>query len=174
VFAVRIELDSLVGSKGAFQHTYAQGELDFNDERVRLSSSPQVSGTLIRKGNRVLVQGRLAANVEVDCDRCLRSLELAVAAQFNLQYMTQAEYEASQTVELEDVDLTVSVFDGEAIDVDELVCEQILLAVPQRTLCRLDCKGLCANCGSDRNLRECDCQTAETDPRWTALKNLRV
>ena len=171
---MRIELDSLVGSKGAFQHAYAPGELDFNDERVRLSSAPQVSGTLIRKGNRVLVQGRLAANAEVDCDRCLRSVELAVAAQFNLQYMTQAEYEASQTVELEDVDLTVSVFDGEAIDVDELVREQILLAVPQRTLCRLDCKGLCANCGSDRNLQECDCQTAETDPRWTALKNLRV
>ena len=171
---MRIELDSLVGSRGAFQHAYAPGELDFDDERVRLSSSPQVSGTLTRKGNRILVHGRLAANAEVACDRCLRSVELAVETPFNLQYMTQAEYESSQTVELEDVDLTVSVFDDEAIDVDELVREQILLAVPQRTLCRLDCKGLCPSCGSDRNLKECDCQIAETDPRWTALKNLRL
>ena len=170
---VRIELESLAGSKGAFKHAYAPGELDFSDERVRLSGAPEVSGTLLLKGKRVLLHGRLAARAEVDCDRCLQPVEVPVDAQFSLQYITRLEYDSSEAVELEETDLTVSVFDSETIDIDELVREQVLLAVPERTLCREDCKGLCPACGADRNLKPCGCESAETDPRWAALKNLR-
>jgi uncharacterized protein len=65
------------------------------------------------------------------------------------------------------------VFDGEAIDVDEIVKEQILLAVPTRMLCRDECKGICPQCGIDKNTGDCQCVTDETDPRWAALKNLK-
>jgi uncharacterized protein len=65
------------------------------------------------------------------------------------------------------------VFDGKAIDVDEIVKEQILLEVPARTLCREDCKGICPECGIDRNTGECDCTPKEIDPRWAALKSFR-
>jgi uncharacterized protein len=68
--------------------------------------------------------------------------------------------------------MTVSVFDGSAIDVDEIVKEQILLAVPTRMLCREDCKGICPECGADRNTGECNCVTNDIDPRWAALKKL--
>lgn len=171
---MRLELDSIVGSKGIFAHVYAPGELDFSDDRVRLGGSPEVSGQLVLKGKRVLLQGRLAVQTQVDCDRCLRLMDLAVESQFNLQYVTRIEYESSQAVELEDEEMTVSVFDGEAIDIDELVREQVFLAIPERTLCREDCQGLCPNCGADRNLKECGCESAEIDPRWAALKNLRL
>ena len=170
---MRIELDSLAGAKAAFAHVYAPGELEFSDDRVHLSESPEVFGQLVRKGTRLLLQGRLAARGQVDCDRCLRLVDVPVAAQFSLQYVTRVEYESSQAVELEEPDMTVSIFDGEAIDIDEVVREQILLAVPDRTLCREDCKGLCPTCGADRNLKECGCESAELDPRWAALKTLR-
>jgi glycerol-3-phosphate acyltransferase PlsX len=58
------------------------------------------------------------------------------------------------------------------LDVDEIVKEQVLLAVPTRMLCREDCKGICPECGTDRNTGECDCVTNDIDPRWAALKNL--
>jgi len=171
--SVRIELDSLIGTKAPFAHVYAPGELEFNDNRVRLSGPPEVSGTLIRKGKRVLLHGRLAAHTEVDCDRCLRLVSVPVEAQFDLQYVTRLDYESSAEVELEEEDLTISVFDGEAIDIDQMVCEQVLLTVPERVLCRDDCKGLCPKCGADRNLKECGCDGGEIDPRWAALRNLR-
>jgi len=170
---VRIELDSLKGSKGAFAYVYAPGELDLNDDRVHLRGSPEINGQLVLKGKRLLLNGGLAARAEVDCDRCLRSVDLAVETQFSLQYVTPLEYQLSQAVELEDEDMTVSVFDGEAIDIDEVVREQVLLTVPERTLCQEDCKGLCPACGTDRNLKECGCESADTDPRWAALKKLR-
>lgn len=170
---MRIELDRLGGTKGAFAHNYAPGELEFSDDRVRLSRHPEVSGTLVLKGKRLLLHGRLTAQAETDCDRCLSVVEVPVEARFSLQYVTRFEYESAPVVELEEEEMTVSVFDGEAIDIDDLVREQVLLAVPERTLCRQDCKGLCPTCGADRNLKQCGCESADTDPRWAALKNFR-
>ena len=100
-------------------------------------------------------------------------MDVPVDAQFKLQYLTRLEYDSIQAVELEEEDLTFSVFDGEVIDIDELVREQVILAIPVRVLCREDCRGLCPTCGADRNFKECGCESAETDPRWAALKNLR-
>ena len=76
-----------------------------------------------------------------------------------LEYITGSDYESSEVAELTEDEMSVSVFDGEAIDVDEIVKEQILLAVPTRMLCREDCKGICPECGTDRNTGECNCVT---------------
>jgi uncharacterized protein len=125
------------------------------------------------KGKRVFLDGQVTAQSQVDCDRCLTAIEFALDERFHVEYLTRVEYESSPAEELEGEDMTVSVFDGEAIDLDELVREQLLLAIPQRTLCREDCQGLCATCGVDRNLKECSCESAEIDPRWAALKKLQ-
>jgi len=172
VFVVRIELDSLEGTSGAFAHVYQDDELEFNDERVRLLEPPEISGRIGRNGNEVILSGRLTARAEVDCDRCLKSVEVPVRTEFSLPYVTGSEYESRQTAELEETDLTLSVFDGEGIDLDEIVREQLLLAVPTRSLCNEDCKGFCPVCGGDQNLKECGCQTKEIDPRWAGLKEL--
>jgi uncharacterized protein len=102
----------------------------------------------------------------------LQAVELPVNADFDLEYITGADYESSEAAELTDAEMSVSVFDGEALDIDEIVKEQILLAVPSHMLCRDDCKGICPECGSDRNTGECSCVTDNIDPRWAALKNL--
>jgi uncharacterized protein len=170
---VRIELDSLAGSKSAFAHVYVPGELEFTDTRVRLTSLPEVSGSLVLKGRELFVQGKLKAQAEVDCDRCLTPVAVPIDTRFNLRYLTRQDYESTATVELDEPDLIVSVFDGETLDVDELVGEQLLLSVPDYTLCRQECQGLCPVCGANRNSQRCDHQDAEGDPRWAALKNLR-
>jgi uncharacterized protein len=170
--SVRIEIASLEGKPRAFTHGYETGELEFVDDRVRLIEPPRISGELRPKGKQVLVDGRIAARAEVDCDRCLKSVAVPVVADFNLQYVTAEDYEIHQAAELEEGDLTLSVFDGEAIDIDEIAREQILLAVPSRSLCREECKGFCAICGADRNLKDCRCPSEASDPRWAGLKEL--
>jgi uncharacterized protein len=118
------------------------------------------------------VKGQFSTTAQVECDRCLKPVDVPVTAQFNLEYVTPATYAASPAAELEETDMSLSVFDGETIDIDELVGEQLLLALPSRILCREDCKGLCPECGNDRNLQDCRCETAKVDPRWGALKEL--
>ena len=169
---MRVELENLEGGKGEFAHVYQPDELNPIDERVNLIEPAAASGKVRVAGNQVFVNGHINARVQVECDRCLQPVELPVNTDFALDYISGAEYESTAAAELTEADLSLSVFDGEAIDIDEIVKEQILLIVPARTLCREDCKGICPECGIDRNTGECSCVTDNTDPRWAALKNL--
>jgi len=170
---VRIELENLEGGKGDFAHVYQPEELNPVDERVRLTAPAAVTGKVRLSGNEVFVNGHVDTRAQVECDRCLQPVEAPVSADFALEYITGSEYESSEVAELTDAEMSVSVFNGEALDIDEIVKEQILLAVPTRMLCREDCKGICPECGIDRNTGECSCGADNIDPRWAALKNLK-
>jgi uncharacterized protein len=170
---MRIELENLEGGKGDFAHVYNPDDLNPIDERVKLTAPATVNGKIRLAGKEVFVNGHVDARAQVECDRCLKPIELPVNADFELEYITGSEYESSEVAELTEAEMSVSVFDGDAIDVDEIVKEQILLAVPTRMLCREDCKGICPQCGTDRNTGECKCVTEDIDPRWAALKNLK-
>jgi uncharacterized protein len=169
---MRIELENLEGGKGDFAEVYNPDDLNPIDERVNLSAPASVTGKIRLAGNEVFVNGHVETRAQVECDRCLKPVELPVNADFELEYITGSEYESTGVAELTEAEMSVSVFDGEAIDVDEIVKEQILLAVPTRMLCREDCKGICPQCGTDRNTGECSCVANDIDPRWAALKNL--
>jgi uncharacterized protein len=169
---MRIELDSLEGTDGRFAQTYETEQLALSDERVHLAQPAKVTGRIKRANREVVVKGHISSRVQVECDRCLKFVELPVETSFNLEYVTPQTYEARRAAELSENDMTLSVFDGEAIDIDELVGEQILLALPSRVLCEETCKGLCPVCGGDRNLADCACESTEVDPRWRALREL--
>jgi uncharacterized protein len=173
VTAVRIELENLTGAEQDFAHQYGANELEFVDERIRLIEPPEISGRLSRHNRQVVLTGSIRARIEVDCDRCLQPVQLPVAADFHLKYAPASECQNTANVELEIEDMELSIFAGDVIDIDEIVREQILLAVPERVLCRADCQGICPVCGGDLNLKNCGCAAQEIDPRWAALKNLQ-
>jgi DUF177 domain-containing protein len=170
---MRIELANLKEGRSSFAHVYELGELDLDDEYIKLSQPASVSGKLRVSGNRGLVDGSIGTQVQVECDRCLQPVVFPVQTAFHLEYVTGAEYEALRAVELSDDEMLVSVFDGEIVDIDEIVREQVLLSVPARVLCSQGCKGICTSCGSDLNLGDCGCETREIDLRWEALKKLK-
>ena len=170
---MRIELENLEGGKGDFAHVYQPEELNPVDERVQLIEPAEVKGKVRLSGEEVFVNGHIDTRAQVECDRCLQRIELPVSADFALEYITGSDYESSEIAELTEDAMAVSVFDGETIDVEEIVKEQILLAVPTRLLCRDDCKGICPECGIDKNTGECQCVKDDIDPRWAALKNLK-
>src|SRR5919112_562701 len=85
----------------------------------------------------------------------------------------EVELVKAENVELQAEDLILSAYEGDAVDLDEIVREQTLLALPSRHLCREDCKGLCQKCGANLNENQCSCEQGETDPRWAALADLK-
>lgn len=171
---MRIELENLEGGKGSFAHTYQPEELNLMDERVRVTEPISVNGRVRASGSEIQVSGRVETKVNVECDRCLKTIGLPVSAGFKLQYITGQDYESSQAAELTSDEMSLSVFDGEAIDVDEIVREQILLAVPDRGLCDENCRGICSICGTNLNTGSCECTSTEIDPRWEALKKFKT
>jgi uncharacterized protein len=128
-------------------------------------------------GATVHVRGRLAGNLATDCGRCLERYLLALAQELDLFYLPRAAerpQEQDEEVELSDRDVVVGYYDGERIDLAEVMREQILLGVPLKRLCREDCKGRCASCGRDLNQGACACPpVAEPeDPRLAPLRKL--
>jgi uncharacterized protein len=169
---MRIDLAGLEEGRGKFVHDYAPDELVIPDNRVALVVPPTVSGQIRSEGRRVHVRGRVTARVQMECDRCLKPVELPIDSSFKLEYVTPEDYQAQQAIELTQADLDLSIFDGGVLDIDELVAEEILLAVPDHVLCIENCKGICERCGADKNTTDCNCEAQQVDPRWAGLEKL--
>lgn len=171
---MRVEIENLNETGEAFAHTYAPGELSLEDEYTSLTSETIVDGHARRKGDEVRLRGTIKAEVEAACDRCLRHVGMPVEVEFDTAFIpSESVAGAAENIELQEEDLGVSFFEGDSIDVDELVREQILLALPVRLLCGEECRGLCPHCGSDLNANACRCAEQQTDPRWAALAALK-
>jgi uncharacterized protein len=167
---MRIEVENLTSEGQSFAHTYTPEELRLDGETAILGTEAKVEGRASRRGEEVRVRGKIAAGVEVACDRCLAPVAVPLEVEFETAFIPQEKAAAAEeNVELHAEDMGLAAFEGDAVDVDELVREQILLALPSRHLCREDCKGLCPDCGADLNAGHCGCHRTETDPRWSAL-----
>ncbi len=169
---MRIEIDRLEELGGKFGQVYEVDRLKLGDPDVRLTEPAKVSGRIRRNGNEIELRGELHAMVEAPCSRCLQPVELPIHADFVERFVPAVSWRAEAQHELQEQDLNLAAFDGEAIEIDDLVREEILLAMPAQVLCREDCKGLCPSCGIDRNTSNCRC-AAGGEERWPQLGNLR-
>jgi uncharacterized protein len=170
---MRIELVKLAEQGGKFSRAYQPTDIALDDGDVRLGEPAEVHGRIKRQGGEVELRGELRATIEVPCARCLKSLRLPVSAEFVERFVPSVSWRGEEEHELHEEDLNLSVFDGEAIDLDDLVREEILLAIPDHVLCSEECKGLCPDCGADRNITACGCENKQVDSRWEKLKDLR-
>jgi uncharacterized protein len=146
---------------------------DLEEESARLTKPVKTVGRLRKGLAQVDVEGRISGEVEAECTRCLQGVTHKIDTAFKAAFVTEENYTSEKEAELRSDDLDVSIYDGEKIDLTDLVREQILLDLPTQILCREDCRGLCQKCGANLNEVNCNCEENEVDPRWAALKNLK-
>ncbi len=65
-------------------------------------------------------------------------------------------------------------FDGEVVEVDQLVAEQIFLALPVKVLCTDNCKGICPGCGANLNEEACRCKAGGRQSPFAKLKLIKT
>lgn len=127
--------------------------------------------------NTVQLKGRLLARLKLDCGRCLEPFTFPIDQDIDLFYLprhkeAQAE-EQDADVQLSDHQMIVVFYDHDTLDLGEMVREQFYLQIPMRRLCKDDCKGICPDCGKNRNLERCSCAPqSATDPRLARLGRL--
>jgi DUF177 domain-containing protein len=122
---------------------------------------------------------RLEASLEyrqtLTCGRCLKPHEEPVESTIDLIVLVNPRgLGGGAETQLEASDLGVLELEDETLDTDPVLFEQLELNLPMRPLCRPDCAGLCPHCGADRNEEPNCCGGGDTDPRWDALKNLKL
>jgi uncharacterized metal-binding protein YceD (DUF177 family) len=81
--------------------------------------------------------------------------------------------DADLGLELAEDDLDVFPYTGDVVDLEPLIREQFVLAIPFAPLCKEDCLGLCPQCGADKNVAPCSCEKP-VDPRFAALQGLKL
>ncbi len=127
----------------------------------------------------VHIEGRLRGVVTLGCDRCLVSYLLQLDTSFQVKAMVHSVDMESQRPGILESGLenfeTVAC-ETPCIHLDELMRQQLLLALPEKRLCCSDCAGLCPHCGVNRNEEACECsQNAGQSPfaalaGWVAKK----
>jgi len=132
----------------------------------------QVHVTFSRAQLDLFFQGTIRGRARATCGRCVEGFTLELTQDFSL-VLSPATRLAGE-IELAPGDLTQSFYEGSEIDLTRLVYEQTLLALPTRPLCGEECRGLCPQCGINRNLGQCTCAADAGDPRWAALRNLKI
>jgi uncharacterized protein len=92
---------------------------------------------------------------------------------FDLLYRPLKTVNAPEEIEIKEADSEIGYYQGEGVLLEDVLKEQILLALPLKPLCKEDCRGLCVHCGKNRNAGDCGCTEERSDPRWAALAGLR-
>lgn len=121
---------------------------------------------------RFRVVGEVTSTLELSCSRCLEPFRVPVQTQFDLHYVPQTRNVGEGELEVGEDDLATAYYDGETIDLEQLIREQLYLAIPMKPLCDEACQGLCPSCGKNLNAGPCDCTSEWTDPRLAALRGL--
>ena len=130
--------------------------------------------TVSLKGDRVRVLGRVRAVLSLVCVRCLDAFRFPVDKDVDVEYVPDpADVTDGEEIELRYEDLGVGFYRDDRIDLVALVTEQLLDGVPMKPVCGEDCRGLCPQCGCNRNRDQCDCRFPDTDPRLEVLKEIR-
>jgi uncharacterized protein len=120
------------------------------------------------------LRGRLATSFELNCARCLDPVRQDVEREFELLYRPQGSDAGRDELSVTDAEAEIGYYQGDGILLEDVLREQVVLAVPVKVICRQDCKGLCPHCGKNLNLEQCSCAVPLEDPRWAALKELRA
>ena len=122
----------------------------------------------------IRLKGKLATSVEVACARCLDPVVHEVERSFDLLYRPLGIDAGHAELSVTDAEAEIGYYQGEGLELEDALREQVLLALPLKTICREDCKGLCPHCGKNLNEAQCSCVDEVEDPRWSALKEIRT
>ncbi|MEA3336458.1 MAG: DUF177 domain-containing protein [Chloroflexota bacterium] len=144
-----------------------------SDEAAVAQVEPLLGKVRMLRTNRgILVESTLTGEVIVPCSRCLTSIQVPVTLDVEEEFQPTIDVVRGTYLKFEEEDSALLINDQHILDLEEVLRQALLLALPMQVLCRQDCGGLCPICGRDRNVESCDCDTAEIDARWQDLSVL--
>ena len=113
---------------------------------------------------RFLIEGSIDAHLDIPCDRCLE----IVNTPMHIEVSKEVDLNEGADKEEQD-ELSLYVDDESVFHFEPFVCNEILVNLPMKVLCKIDCKGICNRCGTNLNYESCDCDTKELDPRMAKV-----
>lgn len=162
------EMISTTGKTETYSADIAMDTFLMNGTEYNFIKKTPVIMTIANTGNRELtIDGSIDVVLNIPCDRCLDD----VPAPFKINFHKVIDFKTTDEERVQALDET-SYIDHSELDVDMLVYNEIFVHFPMKTLCRVDCLGLCPKCGHNLNSGECGCDRASLDPRMSAILDI--
>jgi uncharacterized protein len=164
-----------------FKEEFQPGVIDLGDEARQttpLETSGRAEVVEERHGKHEVIKdirlrGKLSARLELQCARCLEPVKQDVKREFELLYRPLGTDAGRDELSVTDAEAEIGYYQNDGLLLEDVLREQVLLALPLKVTCNPDCKGLCPQCGKNLNQEQCSCSTEVEDPRWAALKEVR-
>jgi uncharacterized protein len=160
-----------------FDETFQPGQIDFTGEDLEQGSPLCAAGSaevLTHSDGEVRIQGKYTVEMRAQCDRCLGGARFPLDAGFDLFYQPMSSIAREEEVQIGPGEAEIGFYEGGGMELEGILREQVLLALPMQRVCREDCKGICPVCGRNRNETACDCRIESADDRWGALRNVEI
>ncbi|UFS69250.1 DUF177 domain-containing protein [Geomonas sp. RF6] len=156
------------------EHYAPLAEVEKSGE-ARFTAPVHVEVSAFWEHDHVRVAGKVATAAALTCSRCLTEFETPLESSFTIIYsQARDESPADEEVELSEEDLVAATYQGDEIDLDFEIAEQVMMEVPYKPLCREACKGLCTECGQDLNVAECGCNRGGINLKMSALQKIKI
>ena len=170
---MRIDVRDLEQSPFRYSGMLSRDELGIRSEDFQIHGKVGIQLLAERRGYDVRVRGTLKVGVELPCSRCLEPVAVSIASDFDQIYESNAGHSLTGEIALQEKDTDIGFFSGDTIEINDIIREQILLALPMKPICREGCRGLCPHCGKNMNTEACDCETLFSDPRLAELSKIK-
>ena len=151
------DVQEILKTDGARVRLEGKLVLPQEDDGIVFHEDAVFSGTMTNVGGVLEFEALAEGSFSVPCARCMKMTE----QRFSVSVF---ETLADESAEITDRDAIIPLPDT-AVDLDAVIWPEVLLNLQTRYLCKPDCKGLCAQCGTDLNEASCDCREDDIDPR---------
>lgn len=170
--SLRVDINELLTHPG--EHVTLDIDEPCSDE-MDLRCEGGVRGSLhfSSTANLLVVRGAVTACVLSECPLCLDEVRTTVEAEVDEEFTVESGAItglADDDAGMEDPAIK-ALWDGETMNLTELMRQALVLAMPGDPVCRPDCRGLCPVCGARRNETECGCESPAVAP-FAALGEL--
>ena len=161
---MKIKISNLSDGTHELNFSSSVDELDISEPYF---GPVEISVIISKFGDQLILNSETEINANLVCDRCNTEFKKLVKSNYKMIYLV----DDSSGDQNDEVTYIKPMTDK--ISIDEDVREYALLALPMKTLCKDDCKGLCYKCGTNLNLNQCSCDGKKTNEMWEPLLKLK-
>lgn len=168
----RVDVTPLLDEYGASVPVDAPFPLEsyqVGEDHYALAEPASVDATITNTGAGMVATGTVVARVDATCARCLCTFRLDVRADIEGFFVLPG-----QDVDLPEEQEVEFIDEDGVIDLAHALRAAIVLETPFAPLHDPECVGICATCGTDLNVGECECSPIEpaTGHPFAKLKDL--
>jgi uncharacterized protein len=161
---VEVDVRDLVDRPGSHRTVHVQEPIDgLGTELAQVPVDRPVEAELLMESvvEGVLASGPVTGTMRLSCARCLEPFD--VTFEVDVQELFVREVRPGED--------EYPLHEG-IVDVEPMIRDVVVTAMPFAPLCRPECLGLCPRCGANLNAGPCSCPP-EADIRWSVLSEIQ-